>query len=115
MWLRKDSLIPSSSVLAVALKQKQKVTINRTHVIINKIDYESAKLSNDYSNKVTAYAFESETNNDGIFLYENNGLKSKYLGMAFPTEKVKQVEKNKYILSRNLAIRKYSWLRNMKK
>lgn len=104
--LRNDSLFPSSSILATALKQKQKVTITRSHLIFNKTDYESASLSDSYTNSITAYAFESETNNDGIFLYEKNGLKSKYLGMAFPTEKIKQIEDNKYILNRNLAIRK---------
>lgn len=53
----------------------------------NKTDYESATLSEHYSSKVIAYSFSKETNNDGIFLYEDNGLKSRYLGMAFPSEK----------------------------
>ena len=104
--LRNDSIFPSGSVLAVALKHKQKVTIKRSHFIFNKINYESSSLSKQYNGKVYAYGFEEETNNDGVFLYEDNGLKSSYLGMAFPSETIKQIEKDRYKLKRNLAIRK---------
>lgn len=103
--LRNDSIFPSGSVLSVSLKQKQKVTVKNSHIIFNKQNYESDKLSDDYNGNLVAYGFEENVGNDGIFVFENKGLDFRYIGMAFPTERISQNETNKLKLKRNVAVR----------
>ena len=103
--LRNDSIFPSGSVLSVSLKQKLKVTVKNSHVIFNKQSYECDRLLDSYNGNLVAYGFEEGVGNDGIFVFENKGSNFKYIGMAFPTEKISQNETNKLKLKRNLAVR----------
>lgn len=92
-------------MLSVSLKQKQKVTVKNSHIIFNKQNYESDKLSDGFNGNLIAYGFEENVENDGIFIFKDKGLDFKYIGMAFPSEKISQNESNKLKLKRNVAIR----------